>query len=251
MMLAKVRAYAPTTHCRAATPACRLVWTLAERHAHHGVVQEGQEQQRAQRGERHPLAAAGHRPLVAGHGPGRAGQPSGPASAGRAARGGHRAAGYQLEQAAQAGVPDLPGPVLVHRRALLPAQQGGAAGHDVVGHGRAGAGRHRHGGDLGPDPAGQGQLAERGDGRGEDGPVLQQGGPLRGRGAGVEELLPVRGDLCHGFRAGLRRRGRGRTLTCLTTSWNCRRQPVPRAPGPAPEPGMIRRATSGYRIARP
>ena len=26
MMLAKVRAYAPTTHCRSAMPACRLVW---------------------------------------------------------------------------------------------------------------------------------------------------------------------------------------------------------------------------------
>ena len=86
MMLAKVSAYAPTTHCRSATPACRLGLDVGERDADHGVVEEGQEQQRAQRRERHPLAAAGHHPLVAGHGPGLAGQPSGPASAGRAAR---------------------------------------------------------------------------------------------------------------------------------------------------------------------
>src|SRR5208337_4946450 len=98
-----------------------------EGHADYGVVQERQEEQRAQRRERQGLAAAGYGTIVAvpvtRDGLGLASQPRDPASAGRTAHGRGLAAILEGQQLAEADVADLPCPVLVHRRAGLVRQR--------------------------------------------------------------------------------------------------------------------------------
>src|SRR5579875_1197230 len=218
MRLAKVSAYAPTTHCSSAGLAPRLVYTLPRATLtmvlSRNVRNSSVHRMASASGVPAPDSVPSPRPpetasrLLASLAlPGRFNPRSflGPATRGR-----QRLAGRQLEQAAEAGVADLPRPALQHRLAGLVGQQRRRARRDVVLDRGRGGGGHRHAGDLGSQSLG-GELVELAHRRGERAAVLQQRGLRRDGRAGAEELLPVRGDLRHGARAARRgRRGRRR-----------------------------------------
>src|SRR6202453_3592432 len=143
MMLAKVSAYAPTTHCRSETLAFRLVCrspratltTVLSRNVRNSSVHSvasasdcpdrgaarppsrSPETASAWLANRTALFLTGHRPSVT-------------ASAAHRWR---RAAGVlQLDQRAEAGVAHLPDPVLENGRAGLVGQRGRPAQRDVI-----------------------------------------------------------------------------------------------------------------------
>src|SRR6516162_8781761 len=127
-----------------------------------------------------------------------------------AAHGRRGAAVLDLEQLAEADVPDLPHAVLVDRRAGLVAHRRLPVQRDVVMHRGLGGGVHHHRVDLGPRRSGYAGAGLGVDDRRELLPVLQQRDLLRGRGLAVEERLPVGGDQRRGVAGGGRAaRGRG------------------------------------------